>query len=154
MNQYTPVPSTATTAFIGGLFHVPEFDHLEFPGVVPRTFLGPLAVSALAWPGHFALKACPTVMQLWPSSDDGAADSLSSSFWCPTPGISSQILARACLGFLGWLAFRKFRRGIALLWGDVAGVCFGVVCSVQFHLPYYLTRTLPNTMALVVLFYG
>jgi len=130
---------------------VPEFDHLEFPGVVPRTFLGALAVSVLAWPGQLALKACPVLAQNW--SNYGAVDPL--SMWlCPTPGISSQILARACLGFLGWLAFRKFRRGVASLWGDATGICLGIVCGVQFHLPYYLTRTLPNTMALVILFYG
>jgi alpha-1,6-mannosyltransferase len=124
---------------------VPEFDHLEFPGVVPRTFLGALAVSALAGPGHAALQACPTLLRSLP----GVGPT-----WCPLPGTSSQVLARGCLGLLGWLAFRKFRRGVALLWGGVAGACLGLVCSVQFHLPFYLTRTLPNTMALVVLLWG
>ena len=28
-----------------------RYDHLTFPGAVPRTFVGPVALAAAAWPG-------------------------------------------------------------------------------------------------------
>jgi len=113
-----------------GPSRIGDFDHLEFPGVVPRTFLGAGIVAAMAWPAHRFGAALPV-----------AAGSFAGRF-------AGQLLARAALGWLTWRCFVSFRAGVAARLGSLTGCCLSLLTACQFHLPFYMTRPLPNTMAL------
>ncbi|CAM9977642.1 unnamed protein product, partial [Ectocarpus fasciculatus] len=110
---------------------LPHYDHNIYPGVVPRTFVGALGVSALALPLHELLRLL-----------EGAL-----------PGgslVLSQYLCRSILGGLCWLSYRNLRKSINAKFGSDAGFYFGVLHCLQFHVPFYCSRSLPNTFALAL----
>jgi len=102
-----------------------SFDHLEFSGVVPRTFIGALLISFASFPFHMLFKC---ILHL--------------------PKHYSQLMVRGVLGFLLWLSYLQFRNGIAHRFGARAGSLAMFLTALQFHTPFYMTRTLPNTFAL------
>ena len=116
------------------LFHgdnLPAYDHLEFSGVVPRSFVGPLSVSAMAYP----------LMLLLAGGEDAARQG--DRRWVQT-------LVRAMLGVLYAWSFSFFRRSVARLYGDerLANL-ISLLCCAQFHTLFYCTRLLPNVFAAV-----
>ncbi|XP_059651656.1 dol-P-Man:Man(7)GlcNAc(2)-PP-Dol alpha-1,6-mannosyltransferase isoform X2 [Cornus florida] len=112
--------------------HIENYDHLDFPGVVPRTFIGALLVSILASPIILAINVL--------------------NF----PKIYSLFAVRLVLGCIILSTLRFFRLQIRKKFGHQVEAFFVILVAFQFHMLFYCTRPLPNILALglVNLAYG
>lgn len=109
------------------LFHftdLSKYDHFEFPGVVPRTFLGPLILSVISYPflklfGFFAFNK-----------------------------FIAQYLVRMALGSLTLFSFEQFRKAVRNEYGSQVSSALAILTCSQFHFLFYSSRPLPNVFAL------
>ncbi|KAG0460383.1 hypothetical protein HPP92_020275 [Vanilla planifolia] len=106
--------------------HINRYDHLEFPGVVPRTFVGAILVTTLASP-------IVLLMQLF-----------------KVPKMYSLLTVRLVLGCMLLSALRFFRIQVRRKFGFHVEAFFVILTAVQFHLLFYSTRPLPNILALIL----
>eukprot|EP00040_Diaphanoeca_grandis_P028187 m.162173 g.162173 ORF g.162173 m.162173 type:complete len:488 (+) comp31265_c0_seq2:119-1582(+) len=119
------------------LFHrdaLQLYDHNMFPGVVPRTFIGPAVV---------ALNAAPVVAAVQAAGFDNVQGEEPTKLY-------AQLAARGMLGLLVCIAFYKLQQSVSRMFGAEAAAMTAVFSAVQFHLPFYLSRPLPNTFALAL----
>ena len=133
-----------------------QYDHLEFPGVVPRTFIGALTVSALSAPAVF-------------SSDLAGGTKLHSQFIGNLEHLLLRLemkagdcegnfgnvslcesAVRIVLGTLVLGAFAFFRGAVHRKFGFRVSQVLAVLTLSQFHFLFYASRTLPNTFALAL----
>lgn len=100
------------------------YDHHDFPGVVPRTFIGPLFISILVSP--FA-----ALIQYFELN----------KFW-------AQYLVRAALGGCVITSFHILSKSLENVFGSTWLQWFIAITVTQSHFMFYLTRPLPNIFAL------
>ncbi|KAI0079622.1 hypothetical protein K474DRAFT_1639550 [Panus rudis PR-1116 ss-1] len=108
----------------GTLFN---YDHFVFPGAVPRTFIGSILLAWISTPVILLAER----LELLHSKFD------------------LQIVIRLVLATMNSLTLCMLRRVTAHRFGGPAGVLFALLTCSQFHLPFWVGRTLPNMFALV-----
>ncbi|XP_022155722.1 dol-P-Man:Man(7)GlcNAc(2)-PP-Dol alpha-1,6-mannosyltransferase [Momordica charantia] len=104
--------------------HIDNYDHLEFPGVVPRTFIGALFVSLLASPFVLVIN----LLHL--------------------PKIYGLLAVRVVLGCVVLSTLRFFRIQIRNKFGHQVEAFYIIFTAIQFHMLFYASRPLPNILAL------
>ncbi|CAD6197674.1 unnamed protein product [Caenorhabditis auriculariae] len=105
-------------------WNLTQYDHMSFPGVVPRTFAGPIALAVTAAPFSLIMRFFE-VSKLW-----------------------NLILVRGILLLVNVLAFLNFARCVRKYYGEVTAVYLRIIVATQFHFLFYASRPLPNTFAL------
>lgn len=110
--------------------NISSYDHLQFPGVVPRTFLGSLMVAVVSLPAVHTLKSLGF------------------------HGVFHQMACRITLGFLTWLGLVQFRKAIQRKFSKRAAQIAMIFIALQFHFCFYASRTLPNTFAVLFALYA
>jgi alpha-1,6-mannosyltransferase len=103
----------------GGLFgNLKLFDHVSFPGAVPRSFVGALGLAIISNP----------IISL-------------------TGPEYAQFVVRAVLGLLNAYALFRFKERLAKAFGNDVGRWYILFQVSQFHVMFYASRTLPNMFA-------
>ncbi|CAO3669304.1 unnamed protein product [Umbelopsis ramanniana] len=105
--------------------NIAKYDHSEFPGVVPRTFIGPLFVAMFTWP----------------------ATVLNSRFM-------EQYAARLVVASMVCLGLYRVLLSTRKLLGPITANVTALLLATQFHFLFWSSRTLPNILALPLVLEG
>ena len=119
--------------FYYGIATNDNYDHLRYPGVVPRTFTGPILLST----------ACNIVGLI-----------VSPVTTLSEHPLVVQFLARLVLLMANWHAWFRVARALDKRHDKWIGSYLLLITACQFHLPFYASRMLPNTFALVIVLHA
>ncbi|KAF8440477.1 alpha-1,6-mannosyltransferase subunit [Boletus edulis BED1] len=104
-----------------------NYDHNVFPGAIPRTFAGSILLSWAAAPFIYAGVALGVI----------------------TSKFDLQFALRLMLASLNAFALILVRRAVSTRFGRQTSWWYALLTCSQFHLPFWMGRTLPNMFALV-----
>ncbi|KAJ7592689.1 glycosyltransferase family 22 protein [Mycena floridula] len=105
---------------------VQHYDHFTFPGAVPRTFVGSVLLAAISTP----------IIQL-----ANYLGYVSTKF-------DLQIIVRLVLASINAFGLCLLRRAVSRRFGRPTSFFFALLTISQFHVPFWMGRTLPNMFAL------
>ncbi|KAI5867073.1 glycosyltransferase family 22 protein [Durotheca rogersii] len=95
-----------------------QYDHFDFPGAVPRTFVGPVLLAGISQPVIAVV------------------------------GFQhAQLVVRGVLGLLNAAALLIFKSNVERAFGRSAARWYALLQLSQFHIMFYASRTLPNMFA-------
>ncbi|KAH9299843.1 hypothetical protein KI387_031525, partial [Taxus chinensis] len=106
--------------------HLEKYDHFEYPGVVPRTFIGAFTISFLASPFVAVINAFKL------------------------PKLYGLLIVRLVLGSIMLASLHHFRMQVRRKFGEQVSSFFAIMTALQFHLLFYCTRPLPNIFSLII----
>ncbi|KAI0102343.1 glycosyltransferase family 22 protein [Hypoxylon sp. NC0597] len=95
-----------------------QYDHFDFPGAVPRTFIGPVLLAGIGQP-IIALVGFQY----------------------------AQLIVRGLLGLFNAAALLVFKRNVESAFGRSTARWYALLQLGQFHVIFYASRTLPNMFA-------
>lgn len=111
----------ALSRYVAAALPLMQYDHVQFPGAVPRSFVGPLLLACVSAP--------------WVALQQYAFGTSS----------DAQRIVRCVLAMAAGLALMHFARRV--LRSAAERAFFLAICAAQFHLTFWAGRTTPNGIA-------
>jgi alpha-1,6-mannosyltransferase len=122
-----------------------QYDHLQFPGVVPRTFIGPLAVSITISP-VVTLFEYLGINKFWSQYLGKSASTRMQVY--NYMKFFLMLSVRLTLAAFVVYAFQNLRRTISQKFGFPVTLWYTLITMSQFHFIFYMSRSLPNIFAM------